>query len=147
MCSCEKLQEKLNIRGKNRNPNSCTCSVAAAYGQTLVVYPETFPFCVVHLLGNPVTSAFARSLNIPPSRLQSEHIYIPPLSCLGRTGGLLLRLGGLLLLLQLLPQDQAVDGDPGHVRALFPAGHRHLCHHDVPDCGAGDQNPREYENR
>lgn len=64
-----------------------------------------------------------------------------------RAGGLLLRLGGLLVLLQLLPQDQAVNRNPSHVRSLFPAGHRHLCGHDVPDGGAGDQNPRKYKNR
>lgn len=59
-------------------------------------------------------------------------------------GGLLLRLGSLLVLLQLLPQDQAVNRYPSHVRPLFPAGHHHLCRHDVPDCGAGHQNAREW---
>lgn len=77
-----------------------------------------------------LSHAFASGLLLPAAAL--------------RAGGLLLRLGGLLLLLQLLPQDQAVDGDAGHVRALLPAGDRHLCPHDVPHRGAADENTREY---
>lgn len=64
-----------------------------------------------------------------------------------RAGGLLLRLSGLLLLLQLLPQDQAVDGDAGHVRALLPAGDRHLRPHDVPHRGPADESAGEYPSR
>lgn len=60
------------------------------------------------------------------------------------TAGLLLWLSGLFVLLQLLPQDQTVHGDPIHVRPLLPVGHRRLCHHDVPHCGAGDERQCKY---
>lgn len=68
--------------------------------------------------------------------LTGGHLLFPP-------AGLLLRLSGLLVLLQLLPQDQTVDWDPSHVRPLLPAGHHHLRHHDVPDCGAGVEGARK----
>lgn len=72
--------------------------------------------------------------------LTGGHLLLSP-------AGLLLRLSGLLVLLQLLPQDQTVDWDPSHVRPLFPAGHRHLRHHDVPDCGGGVERTRKLRNR
>lgn len=68
--------------------------------------------------------------------LTGGHLLLSP-------AGLLLRLSGLLVLLQLLPQDQTVDWDPSHVCPLFPAGHHHLRHHDVPDCGAGVETTRK----